>query len=87
MSHGTTAHQNIPAVIATCHGLECSPSKNSPTSPIAHGGTRAVGHGVGGHQTTGTLSQHSKGHTRGKPKGSKISIGKKHMGHQKSSGR
>jgi hypothetical protein len=85
MANGTTAHQNIASVKATCDGLECSPSHHSATSPIAHGGTRAVGHGVS--ETTRTLSKTGKNHTRGNPRGSKTDIGKKHLMHQKTHGR
>ena len=83
MAHGSNANENIASVKSTCNSLECSPSHNSATSPIAHGGTRAVGHGVGSHQTTSKLKH---GKTRPKPKGTHVE-GKKSMTNQKSHGR
>lgn len=87
MANGMHAHENIPAVKKTIYDLETSPSCHSDSSPIAHGGTRATGHGSST-PSTGKLSAHSKGHVRGKPKGSRVAIGEKknHM-HQKSTGR
>lgn len=81
MSNGTHAHMNIPAVKAACNDLECSPSKNSASSPIAHGGTRAVGHGV-----TEKTSKLKHGTTRPKPHGTHVE-GKKDMMSHKSRGR
>jgi hypothetical protein len=82
MANGSTAHEHIETVKKTCDGLECSPSHHSPTSPIAFGGSKAVGHGV--KQTTGVLKH---GTTRPKPRGSKVSGPKKDHMHQKSTGR
>lgn len=83
MANGKTAHEHIGAVKSTIGGLEISPSHRSATSPIAHGGSRATGHGAGT-PSTGKLSH---GSTRGKPRGTKTHIGKKHMMNQKSRGR
>ena len=82
MANGHTAHENIASVKAHINSLEVSPSHNSPTSPIGHGGTRAVGHGV--KHTTGVLKH---GTTRPKPRGTKVSGAKKNMMAQKSHGR
>lgn len=86
MANGGTAHEHIGAVKSTVGGLERSPSHRSATSPIAHGGSRATGHGVTT-KKTGTLSHKGKNHTRGNPRGSKTHIGKKNMMTQKSRGR
>lgn len=86
MANGSTGHQHIEAVKSTVNGLEVSPSHRSATSPIAHGGSRAIGHGVGT-KATGTLAHKGKNHTRGNPRGSKTHIGKKSHSFQKSTGR
>jgi hypothetical protein len=83
MAMGSSAHQGIGAVKSTCNTLEVSPSHKSPTSPIYHGGSKAVGHGV--KHTTGKLAHGTT--TRPKPKGTKHTIGKKDMHAQKSHGR
>jgi hypothetical protein len=86
MANGSTAHENIGTVRNVCSGLEVSPSHHSATSPIAHGGSRAVGHGSST-KSTGTLARKGKNHTRGNPRGTKTHIGKKNMHFQKSTGR
>jgi hypothetical protein len=82
MANGSTAHEHIGAIKSHINELEVSPSHRSATSPIAHGGSRAVGHGV--KHTTGKLNH---GTTRGKPRGTKTRIGNKDHMHQKSHGR
>ena len=82
MANGGTAHEHIGTVKSTCDGLEISPSHHSATSPIAHGGSRAVGHGV-----TEKTHKLNHGTTRGKPRGTKTGMGKKSHSFQKSSGR
>lgn len=86
MANGKSAHDTIEHVKSTIYGLEVSPSCHSATSPIAHGGSRAVGHGVGAHQTTGQFASHGKT-TRPKPHGTKTGFGKKNHMANKSSGR
>jgi hypothetical protein len=81
MAMGTSAHQGIETVKSTVNSLEVSPSHRSATSPIAHGGSRAVGHGV--KHTTGKLKH---GSTRPKPRGTHVE-GKKSMMKNKSHGR
>jgi len=83
MANGTTAHSTVEAVKSTCKGLEASPSCHSPSSPIYHGGTRAIGHGAKEH--TGKLA-HGKT-TRPKPKGTRHGMGKKDLMAEKSHGR
>ncbi len=83
MAMGTSAHQGIETVKSTVASLEVSPSHRSASSPIGHGGTRAVGHGV--KHTTGKLAHGST--TRPKPHGTKHHMGKKDMMKQKSHGR
>ena len=85
MANGSTAHEHIGTVKSTVAGLEISPSHRSATSPIGHGGSRAVGHGV--KHTTGSLAHKGKNKTRGNPRGSTTQIGKKSHSHQKSTGR
>lgn len=82
MANGMSGHETVEHVKSTCNGLECSPSKSSPQSPIAHGGTRATGHGA-----KGTTSKLNHGTTRGKPRGTKTDMGKKSHSFKKSSGR
>ena len=84
MSQGKTAHSSVSEVCSVIDQHEISPSHKGPSSPIYHGGTKAVGHGV--KHTTGALASHGKS-TRPKPHGSKTTIGKKDMVHQKSHGR
>lgn len=86
MANGKTGHENIGSVKATCNSLECSPSHNSATSPVAQGGSRAIGHGVST-KATGTLAHKGKNRTRGNPRGTKTHIGKKSHSFQKSTGR
>ncbi len=81
MANGGTAHEHIGTVKSTIAGLEVSPSHRSASSPIAHGGSRAVGHGV--KHTTGKLKH---GSTRPKPRGTRVE-GKKSMMKNKSHGR
>jgi hypothetical protein len=81
MAMGKTANQSISDVKSTCHSLEVSPSCHSATSPIAHGGSRAIGHGV--KHTTAKLKH---GTTRPKPRGTHVE-GKKSMMTNKSHGR
>jgi hypothetical protein len=83
MANGSTAHEHIGTVKSTINGLEISPSHRSATSPIAHGGSRAHGHG----SSTPATGKLHHGSTRGKPHGTKTNIGKKSHMHQKSSGR
>jgi hypothetical protein len=83
MAMGSTANQNIGTVKSTCKSLEVSPSCHSKSSPIAHGGTRAVGHGVKEH--TGKLAHGST--TRPKPRGTAHHMGKKDLMAKKSRGR
>lgn len=83
MAHGVTAHESIAAVKSTVSNLEISPSHRSASSPIAHGGSKATGHGVKSH--SGKLAHGST--TRPKPKGTKHHMGKKEMMNQKSHGR
>ena len=85
MANGTNAHQNVAAVKSTVDSLEISPSHHSASSPIAHGGTKAVGHGVSA--KTGTMAHKGKNKTRGMPRGSTTHIGKKSHSFQKSLGR
>jgi hypothetical protein len=59
MANGGTAHEHIGTVKSTVKGLEISPSHHSASSPIAHGGSRATGHGVGT-PSTGKLHHGSK---------------------------
>ena len=86
MANGGTAHEHIGTVKSTVAGLEVSPSHRSSTSPIGHGGSRAIGHGVKT-KATGTLSHKGKNKTRDNPRGTKTHIGKKNMMNQKSHGR
>jgi hypothetical protein len=83
MANGSTAHEHIDAIKKHIDHLEVSPSHHSATSPIGHGGTRAVAHGKHAEHTA--VLKH--GSTRPKPRGSKISGAKKHMMAQKSHGR
>ena len=85
MANGKSAHENIGAVKSTVHGLEISPSCHSATSPIAHGGSRAIGHGARTLQT-GKFASHGKT-TRPKPHGTKTGFGKKNLMAGKSHGR
>lgn len=84
MAVGTTAHMSTTEVANQCKSLEVSPSCHSPSSPIYAGGSKATGHGVKAH--TGALNSAGKT-TRPKPHGTKTTIGKKEMMHQKSRGR
>ena len=83
MAHGSTANAHTKEVRDHSLSLEISPSKSSPQSPIAHGGSRAVGHGV--KHTTGKLAHGST--TRPKPRGTKTHMGKKDLMAGKSHGR
>lgn len=46
MSQGKTAHTTIAEVKSHVNSLEISPSHRSASSPIARGGSKAVGRGV-----------------------------------------
>ena len=84
MAMGKTAHVGCSEVVSHVNSLEISPSQHSPTSPIAHGGSKATGHGVSAH--TGKFASHGKT-TRPKPRGTKTGFGKKSHSFQKSTGR
>jgi hypothetical protein len=84
MANGKTAQETIGAVKSHIDSLEVSPSHRSATSPIAHGGTRAVGHGATGH--TGKFAAKGKT-TRPNPRGTKTGFGKKDHSYQKTHGR
>jgi len=84
MANGRSGHEHVESVKSTVDCLECSPSHHSVTSPIAYGGSRAVGHGVS--EKTGKFASHGKT-TRPKPRGTKTGFGKKSHSFQKSTGR
>jgi len=84
MANGKTAHENVAQVAAQCKSLETSPSCHSASSPIYHGGTRAVAHGSHS-EHTGKLA-HGKT-TRPKPRGTPHHMGKKNLMAGKSHGR
>lgn len=83
MAHGSTAHESIAAVKATVGNLEVSPSHCSASSPIAHGGSKATGHGVKS-KTAGRFGGKT---TRPKPHGTSKGDGKKNLMAGKSHGR
>jgi len=58
MTHGDSAE----GVRSCTKGLECSPSKNSKSSPIYHGGSKSFGRG--GRKVSPKLSpaHHKRGH-------------------------
>ncbi len=87
MANGGTAHEHIGTVKSTVAGLEVSPSHRSASSPIAHGGSSALGHQHGRTKPTGSFAGKGKNHTRGNPRGTKTHIGKKNMMSQKTRGR